>query len=187
MSGFDWKGAIGKLAPTIAGLMGSPVAGVGVSLLCNVLGLEPSPENAMKAAEQVAAGSLTGDQLVTLRKAEAEAKNQLAKMGLDYDIAKNELVFKDRDSARAREVAVRDWTPRILAYSVAMIWTFINGTLLYMAMTHNSIQNDMTVFTSGIMKTIDAALMLILGYYFGASFAAEIQNQQRPPSKGDGT
>jgi hypothetical protein len=183
MSGFDWKGAIGKFAPTIAGLIGTPAAGIGVSLLCNVLGLEPSPENAMKAAEQVAAGSLTGDQLVALRKAEAEAKNQLAKMGLNYDIAKNELVFKDRDSARAREVAVKDWTPHILAYGVAAIWSGINGILLWMAMHHNAVQADMTVFTSGIMKTIDAAFMLILGYYFGASYGST--NQITPVSKED--
>ena len=169
MADFDWKGAIGRFAPTVAGLLGTPAAGVAVAGLCSVLGLEPSPENAQKVAEQVAAGTLTGDQLIALRKVEADSKAQLAKMGMDYDLGKDELVFKDRDSARNREIQVKDMTPRIIAYGVVLIWAAINFSLLWMAWHHNTVEGGMQATVASIMKTIDMALTFILGYYYGQS------------------
>lgn len=116
MSSFDWKGAIGTLAPTLAGMFGTPVMGAGVGLLCKVLGLEPSPENAQAVAEKAAAGQLTGEQLVALRKAESDAKLALEELGLSYNYKTNELEVSDRQSARAREIAVKDKTPAIGFY-----------------------------------------------------------------------
>ena len=65
---FDWKGTVGKVAPILAGILGTPAAGVAVSGLCSVLGLEPSPENAEKAATAIAAVQLNGDKLFQLNK-----------------------------------------------------------------------------------------------------------------------
>ena len=67
MSTFDWKGTIGKVAPWIATALGGPAAGLAIDAVCKAAGLAPSLENAQKAAEMAAAGSLTGEQLLALR------------------------------------------------------------------------------------------------------------------------
>ena len=169
MTSFDWKGAIGKVAPALAGILGTPAAGVAVSGLCSILGLEPSPENAQKVAEQVAAGQLNGDQLIALRKVETDSLAQLKKMDLDYDLQTEQLVASDRSNARAREISVKDWTPRIIAYGVVIVWAVIQGFLIYSAVKGHSLPNDMTGPVMRLLGTLDAALTLVLSYYFGSS------------------
>ena len=105
---FDWKGTIGTLAPTLAGIFGTPVAGVAVGALCKAFGLAPSPENAQALAEKAAAGSLSGDQLVLLRKAESDAKIALTKLGFDYNLEEDRLIISDRANARDREIKTGD-------------------------------------------------------------------------------
>jgi len=117
---FDWKGTIGAVAPVLAGMLGTPAAGVAVAGLCNALGLTPSAENAQAAAEKIAAGQLTGDQLIALRKAEAEAQLALQKAGLEYDLQEDTLVVRDRADARARQVALKDNTPAIGFYAITV-------------------------------------------------------------------
>ena len=120
MVNFDWKAAIGRLAPTLAGMFGTPIMGAGVGLLCKVLGLEATPENAQLVAEQAAAGQLTGEQLIALRKAESDAKLALEELGLSYNYKTNELEVRNTESARAREVAIKDKTPAIGFYACSL-------------------------------------------------------------------
>jgi hypothetical protein len=161
---FDWKGTIGTLAPTLAGIFGTPVAGVAVGALCKAFGLAPSPENAQALAEKAAAGSLSGDQLVLLRKAESDAKIALTKLGFDYNLEEDRLVISDRDSARKREIEIRDWTPRILAYGVTLGFF---GLLVFMMKWNVPGPNkDMLNIMLG---ALGGAWIQIVSYYFGSS------------------
>ena len=169
MADFDWKGAIGTIAPKLAGCFGTPVAGVAVDCLCRAFGLEPSAQAAEQIAEKAAAGQLTGAELIQLKKAEADAQAQLLKLNLDFSLAEDKLVAADRDSARNREIQVKDMTPRIIAYGVVLIWAAINFSLLWMAWHHNTVEGGMQATVASIMKTIDMALTFILGYYYGQS------------------
>jgi hypothetical protein len=164
---------ISKLAPMIGTALGGPLGGAAGALLSSALGTKDASPDSIQAAIQ--SGNLTGDQIVALKQAEENFSLQMAAMNIKSVQDMQNLAFEDRDSARKREETVKDWTPRIMAYVVALIWLLINGTLLYMAITHNPIQSDMGVFTAGIMKTIDAALMLVLGYYFGSSSGQQAQ------------
>jgi hypothetical protein len=114
--GFDWKATIGAVAPTLAGIFGSPVAGMAVGALCKAMGLEPSPENAQKIAQQAADGTLSGADWAKIKQAEIELQAQLHKLDLEYNAKSGELEVSDRASARAREIAVRDKTPAIGFY-----------------------------------------------------------------------
>lgn len=134
MSGFDWKGTVGKFAPIVAGMLGGPAAGAVTGGLCSILGLEPSPENAQIAAEKIAAGNLTGDQLIALRKLESDAKVQLAKMGMDYDLEKEELVFKsdaaylaDTQDARAHQGRGTFW----MGVCILVIFAVMTAAVLF--------------------------------------------------------
>lgn len=161
---FDWKGTIGKIAPALAGMFGSPVAGVAVGALCNALGLEPSPENAQKAAEQFAAGQMTGEQLVALRKAELDAQTQLKKMGMEYDVKREELIMTDRAGARAREIAIKDKIPAVLAIGVTVgFFSLLFYLLKWAPPTDNK---DVLNIMLGSLGT---AWISVISYYFGAS------------------
>ena len=168
---FDWKGTVGKVAPILAGILGTPAAGVAVSGLCSVLGLEPSPENAEKAATAIAAGQLNGDQLIQLKKVETDSVAALKKLGLDFDIQEATLVFTDRASARKREETVKDWTPRILAYGITL--GFFG--MLYWMMRHDipGINKDMLNIMLGAFAT---AWIQVVSYYFGSSAGSEAKN-----------
>ena len=53
----------------------------------------------------------------------------------------------------------------------------INGALMVMAIKHNPVDTGMQAIVTGVMKTIDAALMLVLGYYFGSSADSSAKSQ----------
>jgi len=161
---FDWKGTIGTLAPTLAGIFGTPVAGVAVGALCKAFGLAPSPENAQALAEKAAAGSLSGDQLVLLRKAESDAKIALTKLGFDYNLEEDRLIISDRANARDREIKTGDWMPKALGCFVSVGFF---GLLFYMMQAEVPASNkDMLNIMLG---ALGAAWINVIGYYFGSS------------------
>ena len=95
---FDWKGTIGSITPWIAGTLGGPAAGFAVKALCAATGMEPSLENAQKAAEQAAAGKLTGDQFLALKQAEDAVLVDSSNRSVDDIVA--ELVRLVQERAR---------------------------------------------------------------------------------------
>lgn len=70
----------------------------------------------------------------------------------------------DRASARAREVAVKDWTPSVLAWCI--IITFAGAQ--YFVFTHPlPVGNEMLI--ARVLGTLDMSVGIILGYYYGSS------------------
>ena len=164
MSSFDWKGTIGKVAPWIAGALGGPPAGVVVDALCKIVGLEPSLENAKKAAVMAAEGSLTGEQFLALRQLEESSKMKLQEMGYKNLTDLEEIAFKDRDSARNREIQVKDWTPRILAYGVTIGFF---GMLSFMLRREIPLANKDVL--NIMLGAFASAWIQVVSYYFGSS------------------
>jgi protein-S-isoprenylcysteine O-methyltransferase Ste14 len=81
---------------------------------------------------------------------------------LDIDLER--IAASDRDSARQMAIQTHDWTPRILAVVVICAWVFIQWHLL------NSVIPDvMRELIARVLGTLDAALTLVLSYYFGSS------------------
>ena len=174
MSSFDWKGTIGKVAPWIAGALGGPPAGVVVDALCKIVGLEPSLENAKKAAVMAAEGSLTGEQFLALRQLEESSKMKLQEMGYKQITDLEEISFKDRDSARQREIQTKDsWTPRLLAAFVVVCWFSISFYLVRHSIlvpgASSALDSNMEPMLMRLLGTLDAALTFVLAYYFGSS------------------
>ena len=84
---------------------------------------------------------------------EATTRLQLEKIAAD-----------DRDSARKREIATGDNTNRRLAYLIVVVF----GAAQYMVFTHQ-FPSDQAIMVARVLGTIDMALGLVLGYYFGSS------------------
>jgi len=174
MATFDWKTTIGKVAPWLATALGGPAAGLAIGALCKVAGLEPSLENAQKAALQAAEGSLTGEQFLALRQSEAAFKLHMAELGYKQITDLEGIAFKDRDSARQREIQTKDsWTPRLLAAFVVICWFSISFYLVSHAIlkpgTTSALDSNMEPMLMRLLGTLDAALTFVLAYYFGSS------------------
>ncbi len=75
-----------------------------------------------------------------------------------------EIAASDRDSARKREIALHDWTPAALAFLI--VATF--GGAQWFVFTHTLPAGSETL-VARVLGTIDMALGLVLGYYFGSS------------------
>ena len=180
---FDWKGTIGSVAPFLAGVLGTPAAGMAVAAICKATGMEPSTESVQKLAEQAAANSLTGDQLLALRKAQSDLQLSMTKAGMDYDTAKDEIVFKDRDSARNREIQVRDHTPAIGFYAItAGFFGLLSLMLFHVIPDANKAVLDVMVGSLG------TAWVSCVGYFYGTTRSSGIKDQMLYNSTpGDGS
>lgn len=166
---FDWKATIGTVAPALAGVFGSPVAGMAVGALCKAFGLEPSAENAQKIAQQAADGTLSGADWTKIKQAEIEMQATLLKMNLEYSLSEDKLVAADRDSARNRQIQLRDKTPQILAYLGLFVWSLLNGVLMYMAYRGKSLPVDMSPLIMRVLGTMDALLGMAFAFFFGTT------------------
>jgi len=117
---------LGQIAPTIATALGGPLAGIAVKTISNVLlGHENGSEDDVKAAMATA----SPDQLVALKKIDADFKAHMKELDIDLE----RIAAGDRDSARQMQTATRDWTPKALAFFItfgffgALIWIMVFG------------------------------------------------------------
>jgi hypothetical protein len=145
------------LAPTLATLLGGPLAGLAVDLLGPKLGITDATKDKITAALQT--GQLTGDQIVAIKQAELEAKAKEEELGVKFA----EMEFKDLDSARQREMAVKDNTNKILAYTIVGAFiAMIGATLLGLAKVDSAL-------TGTLVGYLSAKAEQVCAYYFGST------------------
>jgi hypothetical protein len=139
-------------APALATAVAGPLGGAAVSAIAGKFGVADSVEAVAKA--------IAGD---------PQAAQKLAELELEYA----KLDAADRDSARTRDTAITTsaeapWyskmvTP-LIAVGVFIAWSFVQWFLL-----NNVIAPEMREIVLRLLGQLDAAFMLILTYYFGAS------------------
>ena len=147
----DW---LKKIAPTVASALLGPLAGIATAALSNAMGVEPEKVN-----DLLQAGNLTGEQMAAIKVAELELKKHESDNGFKFA----ELEIRDRDSARQREMVVKDRTNSILAYSVIGAFIAVTGaTLLGYAKVES-------VLAGTLIGYLSAKAEQVLAYYFGSS------------------
>ena len=156
--GTDWKDIVRSVAPTLATALGGPLAGAAVREMAeNVLGDKD-------ASEETVAAAIIGanpETLLKLREVDYAFKTKLVDAGVKLE----ELAASDRNSARRREIDAKDsMTPRVLALVVVAGWFLIQWYLL-----QHIIDDGMREIIMRTLGTLDMALGMILGYYFGSS------------------
>jgi len=167
---FDFKALLGKALPVLAGCLTGPFGGLAseaTKVLCETLGLEPTPENAQKAAEQIAAGQLTGEQLLKLKDAENQFKLQMEEAGFKHQEALAVTEASTYDSARKREVDAKDkWTPGVLAYIIVVAFV---GVIVLIFSGHASVIKDPTcsAIVSSLITYVSLKADKVYTYYFG--------------------
>jgi hypothetical protein len=145
------------VAPELALALGGPFGPIASAAVSAALG---TPAGDDKAAE-TALLTATPDQLLALQNSRQAFMAQMKQLGID----EAKLAFDDTANARAREIAVKDWTPRIIAYLVILLVLVAEGSMFFIGQP----KSMDGVVLGRILGTLDSALMLVLGYYFGSS------------------
>lgn len=157
---FDWKSLVRTVAPSIASVFGTPLAGMAVSAVANaVLGPEEAKENPEKKLE-AALATANPELLQKIKQADQDFKLKMEQLGVDLE----KVAAEDRASARAREIAVKDKTPQILAFS----YTLGYFALLFVVMFHD-LPDAAHDLLNTLIGVLSAAQVGIMTYYFGSS------------------
>lgn len=186
---FNLKTALGSIAPTIATMLGGPLAGTAVSALEGALGLAPG--SGSDAVTQAVQAGMTPEQIGAVRAADQhhlEMMGQqgidLAKLNADHEAAMATTDAGDRDSARKREIAVRGLTTPALAWlvvsaSVGMGAAIITG--------HVSKDPTQAALVGTVIGYVFSEAKQVLAYYFGSSAGSdrktELLAQSTPPAQ----
>jgi hypothetical protein len=148
--------------------LGGPPGNLAAAALGKVLAIDkPTPANVLKALET----DISPEKLEQFKQPEAELAAQMKLAGYDHAEDMEALAAADRADARQREIKTGDkWTPRVLAGCMVLAWFSIEGFLLHQAF-HGGPEpsSAMSQIVGSISRMADAAVTLVLGYYFGSS------------------
>lgn len=159
---------------SIAASMGGPLGTMAAQQVGHVLGIDkvdPTTEGITTAI--TTAQTTDKDALFKIQAAEDAFKLQMAQLGFDSAEKMASIDAGDRQSARAREIAVKDRTPMILAYFVVF------GTMILesIVMFHGTPPSVDGVVLGRVLGTLDTATALVLAYYFGSSASSRVKDQ----------
>ena len=150
-----------SILPTLATALAGPLAGGAAAFFADKLSL---PDKTVDAVVSAVKGA-TPEQIAQMRQIDAELKRTYIEAGVKLE----EIAAADRDSARKRETATGDKTPRNLAYLYGA--AFFGVIVAQIAMGVNGI-----IMPSGVEKTLDMLLGVLTGmvlgskeYFFGTS------------------
>lgn len=160
----SWKQVVGQIAPTIGRALGGPLGGMAANVLLEALGLPPDAED--DAIEKQLASN--PEQLVKLKEAELNFKARLKELDIDLE----KIHADDRNSARQREIAIKDKMPGLLA-SLVTLGFF--GTLGWM-LKHGIPENGGEALLV-MLGALGAGWGSVTNYYFGSSRGSKEKNE----------
>lgn len=151
------KGVLGTVAPLLARAVGGPLAGQAAQFICGALGLSSdTPPDQMAAAIQNA----TPEQLAALKKADNDFKVAMRQL----EVQESQLAYGDIADARAREIAVRDHVPAMIAVGVVAGFFGLLGLMAF-----RDVPAANATALNLMIGTLGASVGAVLQYYFGSS------------------
>lgn len=145
----------------------NPVVG---SLASNYLAKALGTASANPSVSELedAMSKVTPDQLpqliLSLKTADTGFQVQMAELGYKSQADLAAIDAGDRDSARKREMSVKDKTPEILAFAFVGGYFFVFWYFL-----HFGVRPDMHDTALTLISIMASSVAAIIGYYFGAS------------------
>lgn len=151
-------------APWLANAVGGPLAGMAVKAIGNALGQPDATPDAVVQALATA----TPNQILQLKQAEADFELKMRELGINSIQKLEEIAAGDRDSARKREIEVKDSTPRVLSYIVT--GGFFSLLLLMMFKQPPDGSGPVLNIMLGSLGT---AWIQCISYYFGTTASSQ--------------
>ncbi len=166
---FDLKNALSSIAPTLAGMLGGPLAATAVTALESACGLAPgSGSDAVTTAIQTA--GMSPEVIAAIRAQDqrhAEIIGQqgidVAKLNLDFEAAQSKVAADDRASARGMEIAKHSVWPGLLSGLTTAAVIGIIGA----RMAGLSLPNDPT--TVQLIGSLTTGWGMAMAYWLGTT------------------
>lgn len=177
---FDLKTAIASFAPTLATMLGGPLAGTAVTALESAFGLGPGA-GADGITKVIQSNAMTPEIIASVRAADqrhAEMMGQqgidLVKINADHEAAMAGVDAGDRDSARKREIAVGGYTAPALAWTVVVSSLALTAATVTGRITKDPALAGQVGMVTGYLLNESKS---ILAYYFGSSAGSKRKDE----------
>lgn len=158
MGKFDWKQTLATVAPAIATALGTPLAGVAVSMASQALGLSEESEEAL--ANAVRGGDPAT--LAKLKEIDASFKVQMKEL----DVRLEEISANDRASARTLAAAKGIVVQAVLTFILTFVFSWIIWAL-FEGKTGLDERTENIAFYA--MGTLNGLLIQAWNFWFGTS------------------
>lgn len=162
---------------TAAVAFGGPIGKIGASALGQILEKPVKPEALEKELTDL---TLTDEGRAKGQQAEEKFKTALGELGIKTVEELERIALADRDSARKREMTVKDRMPMILAVSVNVAFFAVVGALIFRTVPNES--RDILLTLVGVLA---ASWKDTYGYYFGSSAGSARKDEIIGMRKGD--
>jgi hypothetical protein len=162
---FDWKSLVASVAPSIATALGGPLAGMAIKAVGDAIGLSAPTEDTVSAA----LANATPDQLAAIKKADQDFAVKMESLGIDLE----RIQAADRDSARKMQINMRSSIVPMLSCLIVFMTIGCEAWLLFSG--QKPVIDDIVL--GRIMGTLDAALLIVLNFYFGSSSQSHMQTR----------
>lgn len=174
---FDIKTALGSIAPTLATMLGGPLAGAAVTALEGAFGLAPGT-GADGITKVLQSGQMTPEVMASVRAADQkhaeileQQKIDVAKLNADHEAAMATVDAGDRDSARKREISIRGITTPALAWLVVAGSVLVGGLVMLGKVDMENATQATMVGT--VIGYVFSEAKQVLAYYFGSSASSD--------------
>lgn len=164
----DWKNIVSTVAPWVGAAIGGPLGSTAVSVVADALGLSEKTESAIKQA----ISGTTPEQMLALKKADQEFAVRMQELGFSQVKDLEAIAAGDRDSARKREMEVKDHTPRNLAYAITVGFFSVLLLLMFADFPENS--KEVLYIMLGTLGTSWTAC---ISYYFGSTAGSKVKSE----------
>lgn len=168
MQNFDLKDFVRKVAPTVATALGGPLAGGVVTGLSQIF-LGTADGTVSDIAAVAANGQLTGEQITELKKLELTLKAEESERGFRYadlEFRTEQLFLADVQSAREREIAVKDNMPQIITAVAFAVYVM---EFIFFASGNMPSDEFTKALITRAFGTVDGILLGCVAYFIGSS------------------
>jgi hypothetical protein len=154
------------VAPVLGTAIGGPLGGMVASRLSEaLLGKSDATQEELAQAIERA----TPAQLIEIKRIESEFTIHMKELDIDLD----RIAAGDRDSARKREMEVKDWTPKLIGLlTIFSFFSYIAMVTFYPFHTQLNME-----FVNLAIGWIGGVATSVVSYYFGSSSGSKDKNE----------
>lgn len=171
----DVSSVVENLAPTIATVVGGPLAGTAVSALEHVFGLTPDASASVDQRQETVAAAIAGatpQQLADMRKADQDFQVKMAELGFKDKEALASLNVQDVQGARDMQKNTRSWVPPALTLFITLGFFGLVAALMFC----NIPDANKAIFYS-LIGSLGTAWLATIHFWFGDTQSSSEKTQ----------